>query len=79
MIFFIIIIDEICPLYCKVCFDIFKERIIYGREIPNFKCRHDFVKEVFVNILNDPQEVRLTLRFVDFLNTMDRRETCMYI
>jgi hypothetical protein len=76
-------IDEICPVCRKVRLDQFGEHAVHCREFPNFKYRHDFVrdvlcdifqraevsvkKEAHVNFLTDPQERRSTLRLADVL------------
>ncbi|PNY15245.1 auxilin-like protein [Trifolium pratense] len=76
-------IDEVCPVCRKACLDQFGEHAVHCKELPGFKYRHDFVrdvlcdifkrvgvsvkKEAHVNFLTDPQEGRLTLRPIDVL------------
>ena len=76
-------IDEVCPVCCKTCLDRFGEHAVYCRELPSFKYRHDFVrdilfnvfkrarvsmkKEALVNFLTDPQGGRSTFRPADVL------------
>ncbi|KAK2456598.1 hypothetical protein QL285_003948 [Trifolium repens] len=76
-------IDEVCPVCRKKCLDSFGEHAVHCRELPCFKYRHDFVrdvlfdvfryagisakKEVPVNFLTDPQEGRSTLRPADVM------------
>ncbi|KAK2373110.1 hypothetical protein QL285_074171 [Trifolium repens] len=40
-------IDEVCPICRKACLDNFGEHIVHCRELPGFKYRHDFVRDVF--------------------------------
>jgi hypothetical protein len=74
-------IDEVCPVCLKTCLDNFREHAVHCRELPCFKYRHDFVRDVLfdifrragvsvkkeapVNFLTDPQEERSTLRPAD--------------
>jgi hypothetical protein len=76
-------IDEVCPVCRKVCLDNFGEHAVHCRELPGFKYRHDFVRDVLfdvfrcagisakkeapVNFLTDPQEGRSTLRPADVM------------
>ncbi|KAK2442574.1 hypothetical protein QL285_013758 [Trifolium repens] len=76
-------IDEVCPVCCKACLDQFGEHAVHCKELPGFKYRHDFVKDVLydifqragvsvkkeasVNFLTDPQEGISTLRPADVL------------
>ncbi|KAL8265286.1 hypothetical protein R6Q59_023416, partial [Mikania micrantha] len=75
--------DEPCPVCHKVCLDYFGEHAVHCKELPGFKYRHDFVRDVLcdvlkrtnifakkkapVNFLTDPLEGRSTLRPVDIL------------
>ncbi|GAU39704.1 hypothetical protein TSUD_274980 [Trifolium subterraneum] len=75
--------DELCPVCRKACLDRFGEHAVHCRELPNFKYRHDFVRDVLfdvfkragisvkkeapVNFLTDPLEGRSTLRPADVL------------
>jgi hypothetical protein len=68
-------IDEVCHVCRKVCLDTFGE---HDKELPGFKYRHDFVRDVLfdifrrvgvsvkkeapVNFLTDPLDRRSTLR-----------------
>jgi hypothetical protein len=77
------LIDEVCPIYCKVCLDNFGEHAVHCRELSGFKYRHDFVRDVLfdifrrigvsvkkeapVNFLTDPQVGRSTLRPPDVM------------
>ncbi|KAF5770941.1 hypothetical protein HanXRQr2_Chr14g0665051 [Helianthus annuus] len=76
-------IDEVCPVYHKACLDSFREHVVHCRELPEFKYRHDLVRDVLfnifrracisakeeapVNFLSDPLEGRSTLRPADIL------------
>jgi hypothetical protein len=76
-------VDEVCPVCRKVCLDRFGEHAVHYREIPSFKYKHDFVrdvlfddfkrarvsvkKEALVNFLSDPLKGRSTLRLADIL------------
>ncbi|MCI38670.1 auxilin-like protein, partial [Trifolium medium] len=67
----------------KACLDRFGEHAVHCRELPSFKYRHDFVRDVLfdvfkragisvkkeapVNFLTDPLEGRSTLRPADVL------------
>jgi hypothetical protein len=69
-------IDEVCPFCRKACLDSFGEHAVHCKELPGFKYRHDFVRDVLydifrragvsvkkeapVNFLADPQEGRST-------------------
>ncbi|GKA31056.1 hypothetical protein Tco_0717361 [Tanacetum coccineum] len=76
-------VDEPCPVCRKVCLDSFGEHAVHCKELPGFKYRHDFVRDVLydvlkragissrkeapVNFLTDPLEGRSTLRPADIL------------
>ncbi|KAJ0901999.1 hypothetical protein HanPSC8_Chr08g0331881 [Helianthus annuus] len=76
-------VDEPCPVCRKACLDSFGEHAIHCKELPGFKYRHDWVrdllcdvlkragisakKEAPVNFLTDPLEGRSTLRPADIL------------
>ena len=65
-------VDEICPVCRKACLDSFGEHAVQCKELPGFKYRHDFVRDVFfyvcggawisankeapVNFLTDPSD-----------------------
>ncbi|KAL8234283.1 hypothetical protein R6Q59_020383 [Mikania micrantha] len=71
--------DEPCPVCHKVCLDSFGEHTVHCKELPDFKYRHDFVRDVHkrenisakkeapVNFLTDLLEGMSTLRPVDIL------------
>ncbi|PNX84466.1 auxilin-like protein [Trifolium pratense] len=75
--------NEVCPVCRKACLDRFVEHAFHCRELPDYKYRHDFVrniifyvfkrdrvsmkKEAFVNFLTDPLERRSTQRSSDVL------------
>ncbi|XP_022032741.1 uncharacterized protein LOC110933848 [Helianthus annuus] len=75
--------DEICPICRKGCMDKYGEHAIHCKELPGFKYRHDWVRDVLgdilrragisakkeapVNFLTDPMEGRSTLRPADLL------------
>ncbi|MFS7912485.1 putative exostosin [Helianthus anomalus] len=75
--------DEQCPICRKACLDQFGEHALHCKELPGFKYRHDWVRDVLgdilkragisvkkeapVNFLTDPREGRSTLRPADFL------------
>jgi hypothetical protein len=42
--------DEVCPVCRKACLDTFGEHAIYCRELPDFKYRHDLVRDVLFDI-----------------------------
>ncbi|PWA80994.1 hypothetical protein CTI12_AA190310 [Artemisia annua] len=76
-------VDEICPVCRKACLDSFGEHAVHCKELPGFKYRHDFVRDVLfdvcrragisakkeapVNFLTDPLDGRSTLRPADIL------------
>ncbi|KAJ0878423.1 putative reverse transcriptase domain, exostosin [Helianthus annuus] len=76
-------VDEPCPVCRKACLDSFGEHAIHCKELPGFKYRHDWVRDVLcdvlkrvgisakkeapVNFLTDPLEGRSTLRPADIL------------
>jgi len=76
-------IDEVCPVCRKACLDTFGEHVVHCKELPGFKYRHDFVKDVLfdifrqarilakkeapVNFLTDPLDRRSTLRPADVM------------
>ncbi|MFS7964370.1 putative exostosin [Helianthus anomalus] len=78
-------VDEPCPVCRKACLDSFGEHAIHCKELPGFKYRHDWVRDVLcdvlkragisakkeapVNFLTDPLEGRSTLRPADILVT----------
>jgi len=43
-------IDEACFVCRKTCLDTFEEHVVYCKELPDFKCRHDFVRDVLFDI-----------------------------
>ncbi|KAM0018007.1 putative exostosin [Helianthus debilis subsp. tardiflorus] len=75
--------DETCPICRKACMDIYGEHAVHCKELPGFKYRHDWVRDVLgnilrragisakkeapVNFLTDPMEGRSTLRPADLL------------
>ncbi|KAK1411384.1 hypothetical protein QVD17_37932 [Tagetes erecta] len=75
--------DEPCPICKKTCLDSFGEHALHCKELPGFKYRHDWVRDVLydvlrragisakkeapVNFLTDPREGRSTLRPADVL------------
>jgi len=76
-------IDEVCPVCRKACLDIFGEHAVHCKELPGFKYKHDFVRDVLfdifkraeisvkkeapVNFLTDPLDRRSTLRHADVM------------
>ncbi|GJS71533.1 hypothetical protein Tco_0704374 [Tanacetum coccineum] len=76
-------IDAICPICRKAYLDFFGKHAVHCKELPDFKYRHDMVrdvlfdicrragisvkKEVHVNFLTDLSDGRSTLRPVDVL------------
>jgi hypothetical protein len=72
------LIGEVYPVCCKACLDNFGEHSVYCRELPNFKYRHEFVrdalfiffwrarisveKKAHVSFLTNPQEGRSSVR-----------------
>ncbi|KAJ0799682.1 putative exostosin [Helianthus annuus] len=76
-------VDEPCPVCRKACLNSFGEHAIHCKELPGFKYRHDWVRDVLcdvlkragisakkeapVNFLTDPLEGRSTLRPADIL------------
>jgi len=48
-------IDEVCPVCRKACLDTFGEHVVHRKELPDFKYRHDFVRDVFL-IYSDGRE-----------------------
>ncbi|MFS7939598.1 putative exostosin [Helianthus anomalus] len=75
--------DETRPICRKACMDKYGEHAVHCKELPGFKCRHDWVRDVSgdilrravisakkeapVNFLTDHMEGRSTLRPVDLL------------
>ncbi|KAL8245689.1 hypothetical protein R6Q59_006905 [Mikania micrantha] len=75
--------DETCPICRKACMDKYGEHAVHCKELPGFKYRHDWKrdvlwdilrragifakKEALVNFLTDPMEGRSTLRPADLL------------
>jgi hypothetical protein len=43
-------IDEVCHICHKACLDNFGEHAVHCRELPGFKYRHDFVRDVFFDV-----------------------------
>jgi len=76
-------IDVVCPVCHKSCLDTFGEHVVHCKELPDFKYRHDFVrdvrfdifrragvsvkKETSMNFLTDPLDRRSTLRLADVM------------
>ena len=66
-------IDEVCPVCRKVCLDTFGEHVVHCKELPDFKYRYDFVRDVlfdifrWVNFLTHPLDRRSTLRPADVM------------
>jgi len=77
------LIDEVCSVCRKACLDTFGKHAVHCKELPSFKYRHDFVRDVLfdifrragismkkeapVNFLNDPLDRRSTLRLADVM------------
>ncbi|KAJ0865868.1 putative exostosin [Helianthus annuus] len=75
--------DETCLICRKACMDKYGEHAVHCKELPGFKYRHDWVRDVLgdilrragisakkeapVNFLTDPMEGRSTLRPADLL------------
>ena len=75
--------DDSCPICKKACLDRFGEHALHCKELPGFKYRHDWVRDVLwdvlrragisakkeapVNFLTDPREGRSSLRPADVL------------
>ncbi|KAJ0778965.1 putative exostosin [Helianthus annuus] len=75
--------DETCPICRKACMDKHGEHAVHCKELPGFKYRHDWVRDVLwdilrragisakkeapVNFLTGPMEGRSTLRPADIL------------
>ncbi|KAF5787738.1 putative exostosin [Helianthus annuus] len=75
--------DETCPICRKACMDKYGEHAVHCKELPGFKYRHDWVRDVLwdilrrsgisdkkeapVNFLTDPMEGRSTLRPANML------------
>ncbi|KAJ0534391.1 putative exostosin [Helianthus annuus] len=75
--------DETCPICHKACMDKYGEHAVHCKELPGFKYRHDWVRNVLgdilrragisakkeapVNFLTDTMEGRSTLRPADLL------------
>ncbi|MFS7986034.1 putative exostosin [Helianthus anomalus] len=75
--------DETCSICRKTCMDKYGEHAVHCKELPRLKYRHDWVrdvlldilrragisakKEAHVNFLTDPIEGRFTLRPSDLL------------
>ncbi|KAL8257952.1 hypothetical protein R6Q59_029993 [Mikania micrantha] len=61
--------DETCPICRKACMDKYGEHAVHCKELPGFKYRHDWVRDVLWDILRraDPMEGRSTLRPADLL------------
>jgi len=71
-------IDEVCAVCRNACLNTFGEHVVHCKELPGFKYRHDFVRDVLfdifrwagisvkkeapVNVLTDPLDRRSTLR-----------------
>jgi hypothetical protein len=43
-------IDEVCPIYRKACLDTFGEHVVHCKQLPDFKYKHDFVRDVLFYI-----------------------------
>ena len=72
-----------CPICHKMCLDSFGEHAVHCKDMPGFKYRHDFVRDVLfdilkragisakkeapVNFLTDPKDGRSSLRPADIL------------
>jgi len=78
-------IDEVCPVCRKACLNTFGEHTVHCKELPGFKYRYDFVRDVLfdifrraevlvkkeasMNFLTDPLDRRSTLRPADVMCT----------
>jgi len=76
-------IDEVCSVCRKACLDTFGEHVVHCKELPGFKYKHDFARDVLfdifrragisvkkegpVNFLTDPLDRRSTLRPTDVM------------
>jgi hypothetical protein len=43
-------IDEVCPVCRKACLDNFGDHAVHCRELPDFKYRHNFVRDVLFDV-----------------------------
>jgi hypothetical protein len=65
------LIDEV--VCRKACLNTFGEHAVHCKELPDFKYRHDFVRDVFFYIL---RQAGVSAASVNFLtNPLDRRST----
>jgi len=76
-------IDEVCLVCRKTCLETFGEHAVHCKELPGFKYKHDFVRDVLfdifrragisvkkeepVNFLTDPLDKRSTLGHADVM------------
>ena len=69
-------IDEVCPVCRKVCLDTFGEHAVHCKELPDFKYRHDFVRDVLFDIFRRAEISVKKEALVNFLtNPLDRSST----
>ena len=69
-------IDEVCPIFHRVCLDIFGEHVVHCKELPGFMSRCDFVRDVLFDIF---RRVGVSVKkeaLMNFpTNPLDRRST----
>jgi hypothetical protein len=69
-------IDKVCHVCSKAYLDTFGEHVVHCKELPNFKYRHNFVKDVLFDILRWEGVSVKKVAPVNFLiNSLDRRST----
>jgi hypothetical protein len=68
------LIDEVCPICRKACLDNFGEHVVHCRELPGFKYRHDFSRDVRFDVFRRAgisakkrKDGRSTLRSADVM------------
>ena len=69
-------IDEVCPVCRKACLDTFGEYVVHCKELPGFKYKHDFVKDVLFDIFKRAGiSVKKEAPMNFFTDPLDRRST----
>jgi hypothetical protein len=71
-------IDDVCPICRKACLDNFEEHAVHYRDLPCFKYRHDFVRDVLFDIFRRAGKSGKKEEPVNFLtNPRERMLWCM--
>lgn len=67
-------IDEVWPICPKACLDTFGEHVVHYKELPKFKYRRDFVRDVIFYMLRRAGVSVKNETYVNFLLTHKKED-----